>query len=145
MSCLPKQLGGEERVPVFDPEVGLVIVAVSQLDRSFIPLQINRFTGALEKVLTCIAAQYTILEVPRFRSRFDIDGSHSDIDGSAEPDAKRTYAVFAHPKDEKEGMSLIAHLKFGSLGWWRAGPMRMLGAKYRKLWVGPIPESALTK
>ena len=136
MSCLLKQLGGEERVPVFDPQGGgLTLVAVSQLDRSFIPPQINRFTEALEEMLTCIAAQYTVLEVPRFCSRFDIDGS-------AEPE---TYAIVANQKDLKEGMSLIAHLRFDELGWWRTGPMRMLGAKYRKLWVGSIPESALTK
>ena len=54
MNFLPKQLRGEERVPVFDPEVGnLSLVALSQLDSSFIPLQTSRFAEALERILTC--------------------------------------------------------------------------------------------
>ena len=54
MNLLPKQLRGEERVPVFDPEVrNLSLVVRSQFDSSFIPLQTNRFAEALEKILTC--------------------------------------------------------------------------------------------
>lgn len=51
MNLLPKQLRGEERVPVFDPEhedCKLSLVALSQLDSSFIPLQMNSFTEALK-------------------------------------------------------------------------------------------------
>ena len=40
MTLLPKQLRGEERVPVFDPaDCSLCLVAFAQLDRPFIPLQ----------------------------------------------------------------------------------------------------------
>ena len=139
MNILPKQLRGEERVPVFDPEVSnLSLVALSQLDSSFIPLQTHRLAETLEKILTCIAAQYTILEIPKFRSRFDIYGSD-------EPDAAKTYAVVARLKHFNVEMKYISRLHFYRLGWWRAGPMRMVGAKYRRLWVGPIPASALTK
>ena len=50
MNFLSKQLRGEERVPVFDPEnCNLSLVALSQLNSSFIPLQTNRFIEALER------------------------------------------------------------------------------------------------
>ena len=139
MNLLPKQLRGEERVPVFDPEVSkLSLVALSQLDGSFIPLQTDRCAEALKKILTCLVAQYAILEIPRLRPRFDIYGSD-------ESDAKRTYAVVTRLRHVNVEMRCISRLDFYRLGWWRAGPMRMVGAKYRRLWVGPIPASALLK
>ena len=139
MNLLPKQLRDEERVPVLDPKVGILsLVALSQLDRSFIPLQIHRFAEALEKILMCIVTQYTVLDIPRFRRDFDIHCS-------TEPDANKAYAVAASLKQAKKGMKCISRLDFYQLGFWRAGPMRMVGAKYRKLYVGPIPASALTE
>ena len=139
MNLLPKQRRGEERVPVFDPEVrNLSLVTRSQLDSSFIPLQTNRFAEALEKILTCSAARYAVLEIPRLRPRFDIYGSE-------EPDGKKTYAVVTRLKHVNVEMSFIGRLDFYRFGWWRAGPTRIVGAKYRRLWVGPIPASALMK
>ena len=137
MKLLPKQLRGEERVPVFDPEVGnLSLVALSQLDSSFIPLQRDRFAEALKRILTCLAAQYIVLEIPRLRPRFDIYGSD-------EPEAEKSYAVVTSLRHVNVEMRYIARLDFYRFGWWRAGTMRMIGAKYRRLWVGPIPASAL--
>ena len=145
MNLLPKQLRRKERVLVFDSEVDpevhkpICLVALSQLDSSFIPLHISRFTEALEKILTCTAAQYTVLEIPRLRSRFYLSVS----DG---PDAKKTYAVITRHERKNVEMRVISCLDLYRLGWWRNGPMRMVGAKYRRrLWVGPIPASALTK
>ena len=140
MNLLPEQLRVEERVPVFDSEHHkLSLVALSQLDSSSISLPRNRSAQALKKMLTCLAAQYVVLEIPRLHPRFDIYRSD-------DPDPKKTYAVVTHHEDENVvGMKWIARLDFYRLGWWRAGVMRMVGAEYRQLWVGPIPASALTE
>ena len=149
MNLLPKQLRREERVLVFDPEVEIEVdpdvdkrislVALSQLDSSFIPLHICRFTEALEKVLTCIAARYTVIEMPRFHRHFSLSVSRG-------PDGNKTYAVNTRGEQVNDEFRVIVLFDLYGLGWWRNGPMRMVGAKYRRrLWVGPIPASALTK
>ena len=135
MSLLPKPLRGEDRVPVFDPEDrNLRLVALSQLDRTIIPLR-ELLARNLENVLTYSAAQYTVLDIPRLHPYFDIYGSN-------ELDTEKTYAVVTRDEHAKVELSFIARLNFYRLGWWRAATMRMVGKEYRRLWVGPIPESA---
>lgn len=135
MNLLPKQLRGQKRVPVFNPEdYSLRLAALSQLDRSFTPLQ-SPFSESLRRMLIHLASQYIILDIPRLHPRFDIYGSN-------ELDTTKTYAVVTRKEHAKVGMKYITRLDFYRLGWWRAGIMRMVGTKYRRLWVGPIPASA---
>ena len=89
----------------------------------------------MKGVLTSLAAEYTVLDIPRLRPRFDIHGSN-------EPDTKNTYVIVTREQHVKVGRSFVARLHFYRLGWWRAGVMRMVGRKYRRLRVGPIPASA---
>ena len=115
MKFLPKQLRCEERVLLFDPEVHyLSLVALSRLDSSFIPLQGNRFAEALQELLTCLAAQYTVLEIPKFHPQVDIYGFD-------EPDTTKTYTVVTRFKQVEEGMNYISRLSFYRISWGRAG------------------------
>ena len=134
MTLLPKSLRHVERVPVFDPEdLNLCLVGLSQLDRSSTPQQ-RPFREDPEIVLTCLAAQYAVLEIPRLHRRFDIYCSDK-------LDSKNTYIVVTREEHVRVEMGFLMRLDFYKLGWWRAGIMRMVGAKYRRLWVGPIPGS----
>lgn len=110
MNLLPKRLRSDERVPVFDPEVSkLSLVALSQLNSSSILQQTNRFTEALQKILTCIAAQYIALKIPKFRSRFDIYCSN-------EAGGKKTYALVTSLDHANAEVKQISHLDFSQLG-----------------------------
>ena len=86
----------------------------------------------MKLTLTYVAAKYIILDVPRFHPYFDIYGS-------SELDAENTYAVVTRAEHVAAMKSFIARLHFYRLGWWRAGVLRMVGARHRRLWIGPIP------
>ena len=86
-------------------------------------------------MLTSLAAKYTILDIPRVHPRFDIYGSN-------EFDTEDTYAVVTRNEHIKLGNSFVVRLHFYRVGLWRAGVMRMVGRRYRRLWVGPIPACA---
>ena len=129
MTPLPKHLGCEHHVPVFDPaDCRVCFVAISKLDRPSIPLQ-SSFSNT---VLTSLAAQYTILDIPRFHPRFDLYGSSG-------PGKESTYSVVTSIEHVKVEQTFDARLNLIRLGWWRGGVLRMLEKRYRQLWVGPIP------
>ena len=86
-------------------------------------------------MLTSSAAKYVILDIPRLQLNFDIHGSN-------ELDTESTYVVVTRDEHTEVGKSFMVRLHFYRLGWWRAGVLRMVGQKYRRLWIGPMPACA---
>ena len=83
-------------------------------------------------MLTSSAAKYTILDVPKFHPRFDIHGSNG-------LDAENTYAVVSRAEHASAVKMFVVRLHFYRVGWWRAGVLRLVGGRYRQLWIGPMP------
>lgn len=88
-----------------------------------------------KSILTSLASNYTILDVPTFRPRFDIYGS-DDLD------ADNNYAVVSRAEHASAMRCFIVRLNFYQLGWWRAGVLRIVGERHRRLWIGPMPAGA---
>lgn len=86
-------------------------------------------------MLTSLAAKYDILDIPRLHPCFDIHGSN-------ELDTESTYVVATRSEHTKVEKSFIVRLHFYRLGWWRAGVLRMIRKRYRRLWIGPMPACA---
>lgn len=86
-------------------------------------------------MLTSLAAKFIILDIPTLHPKFDIHASN-DLD------TESTYIVVTRNEDTEVGKSFMVRLHFYRLGLWRAGILRMVGKRYRQLWVGPMPACA---
>ena len=75
-----------------------------------------------------------ILGVLRLHPSFDIHDSNK-------LDTENTCTIVTSDEHSQEGKSFDVRLHFYRLGWWRVGVMRMVGKKWRRLWIGPLPFS----
>lgn len=82
-------------------------------------------------MLTSLAAKFIILDIPTLHPKFDIHASNG-------LDTESTYIVVTRNEDTEMGKSFMVRLHFYRLGLWRAGILRMVGKRYRQLWVGPM-------
>lgn len=89
-------------------------------------------------MLIRIVEQFTILELPRFHPRVDIYASN-------EFGVRNNFAVVTSAEHVGATRSFIARLHLYGLGWWYAGVLRLVGARYRRLWVlRPTTDETIT-
>ena len=79
------------------------------------------------------AAEYSILTIPKYRQTFDIHVT-------SDPNTEDTFAVVSKVDDVEVGKSFMCRLKYGRrVGFWYGGVKRVIGEKYRVIWIGDLP------
>ena len=79
------------------------------------------------------AADYAILTIPKYRQTFDIHVSR-------DPNTEDTFAVVSKVDDIEIGKSFMCRLKYRhGVGFWYGGVKRVIGEKYRVIWIGDLP------
>lgn len=79
------------------------------------------------------AAEYFILTIPKYRQTFDIYVS-------GDPNTEDPYAIVSKVDDIETGFRILCRLKYGRcVGFWYGGVKRVIGEKYRVIWIGDLP------
>ena len=80
------------------------------------------------------AAEYFIVPIPKYRREFDIYVSQ-------DPNIEDPFVAVWKSDDIELGWRLMCRLKYGhAVGFWCRGVKRMLGEKYRVIWIGYLPQ-----